>query len=111
MKEYGVQIESWAPFAEGRNKLFQNEMLLSLAEKYGKSVAQIILRWLTQRDVVVIPKSVHQERIIENFDIFDFELSGDDMEKIAALDTKESQFFSHQDPAMVKLLGSRKLDL
>jgi diketogulonate reductase-like aldo/keto reductase len=111
MKEYGVQIESWAPFAEGRNKLFQNEMLLSLAEKYGKSVAQIILRWLTQRDVVVIPKSVHQERIIENFNIFDFELSGDDMEKIAALDTKESQFFSHQDPAMVKLLGSRKLDL
>lgn len=111
MKENNVQIESWAPFAEGRNNLFQNEVLLSLAQKYNKSVAQVILRWLTQRKIVVIPKSVHKERIIENFNIFDFELSQDDMEKISALDTKESLFFSHRDPEIVKWLGTRKLDI
>src|SRR5918911_5012230 len=81
MREHGVQIESWGPFAEGRNNIFQNELLLSIAGKYGKSVAQVILRWLTQREVVVIPKSVRKERIIENFNIFDFELSGEDMKK------------------------------
>jgi 2,5-diketo-D-gluconate reductase A len=111
MKEHHVQIESWAPFAEGRNDIFQNEVLVSIAEKHHKSVAQVILRWLTQREVVVIPKSVHKERIIENFNIFDFELSQEDMEKIAALDTKESLFFSHRDPEIVKWLGNHKLDI
>lgn len=111
MKEYDVQIESWAPFAEGRNNMFQNQVLLALAEKHNKSVAQIILRWLIQRDVVVIPKSVHKERIIENSNIFDFELSSEDIETIKALDTKESCFFSHRDPAMVKRLGDTKLDI
>lgn len=111
MKEYNVQIESWGSFAEGRNNMFQNEVLVSIAEKYNKSVAQVILRWLTQRQVVVIPKSVHKERIIENFNIFDFELNQEDMEKIAKLDTKESVFFSHRDPAMVKWLGNVKYDV
>jgi 2,5-diketo-D-gluconate reductase A len=111
MKENNVQIESWGPFAEGRNNMFENEVLVSMAEKYNKSVAQVILRWLTQREVVVIPKSVHKERIIENFNIFDFELSQEDMERIAALDTKKSLFFSHNDPEIVKWLGNRKLDI
>lgn len=111
MKENKVQIESWAPFAEGKNNLFQNDVLITLAEKYNKSVGQVVLRWLTQRGVVVIPKSVHKERIIENFNIFDFELSQEDMEKIAALDTKNSLFFSHNDPEMVKWIGTRHLDI
>lgn len=111
MKENNVQIESWGPFAEGKNNMFQNEILVSIAEKHNKSVAQVILRWLTQRGVVAIPKSVRKERIIENFNIFDFELSQEDMEKITALDTKESLFFSHQDPEMVKWIGTRKLDI
>lgn len=111
MKEYGVQIESWAPFAEGRNNMFQNEVFLSLAEKHNKSVAQVILRWLIQRDVVVIPKSVHKERIVENFNVFDFDLSQEDMERITALDTKTSCFFSHNDPEIVKWIGTRKIDL
>ncbi|GAB1765514.1 aldo/keto reductase [Priestia aryabhattai] len=111
MKENNVQIESWAPFAEGKNDIFQNELLVSIAEAYNKSVAQVILRWLTQRGVVVIPKSVRKERIIENFNIFDFELNQEDMEKIAKLDTKESLFFSHRDPEMVKWLSNRKLDI
>ena len=111
MKENNVQIESWGPFAEGKNNIFQNEILVSIAEKHKKSVAQVILRWLTQRGVVAIPKSVRKERIIENFNIFDFELSQEDMEKITALDTKESLFFSHQDPEMVKWIGTRKLDI
>lgn len=111
MKENNVQIESWAPFAEGKNNLFQNELLVSIAEKHKKSVAQVVLRWLTQREVIVIPKSVRKERIIENFNIFDFELNQEDMESIATLDTKESMFFSHRDPAMVKWLGTRKLEM
>jgi 2,5-diketo-D-gluconate reductase A len=111
MKENNVQIESWGPFAEGKNDIFQNEILASIAAKYNKSVAQVILRWLTQRGVVAIPKSVRKERIVENFDIFDFELNMEDMEKIAALDTKESLFFSHRDPEMVKWIGTRKLDI
>ncbi|MBB5326122.1 diketogulonate reductase-like aldo/keto reductase [Anoxybacillus tepidamans] len=111
MKEYNVQIESWAPFAEGRNNIFQNEVLVSIAEKYNKSVAQVILRWLTQRGIVAIPKSVHKERIIENFNIFDFELSQEDMDMIAALDTKQSLFFSHRDPEMVKWLCQRRLEI
>jgi diketogulonate reductase-like aldo/keto reductase len=111
MKEHHVQIQSWAPFAEGKNNLFQNELLVSIAEKVNKSVAQVVLRWLTQREVVVIPKSVRKERIVENFDIFDFELSPNDMESITALDTKQSLFYSHNDPEMVKWLGTRKLDI
>jgi 2,5-diketo-D-gluconate reductase A len=111
MKENNVQIQSWGPFAEGKNDIFQNDLLVSIAEKHNKSVAQVILRWLTQRGVVAIPKSVRKERIIENFNIFDFELSQEDMEKIAALDTKESLFFSHRDPEMVKWIGTRKLDI
>lgn len=111
MKENNVQIESWAPFAEGKNDIFQNEVLVSISEKHNKSVAQVIFRWLTQRGVVVIPKSVRKERIIENFNIFNFELSQEDMEKIAKLDTKESLFFSHRDPEMVKRIANRKLDI
>ena len=103
-----VQIESWGPFAEGRNDIFHNGVLLSVARKHGKSVAQVILRWLTQRGVVAIPKSVHKERIGENFDVFDFELGADDMRAITALDSKQSAFFDHRDPAMVKLLGTTK---
>ncbi|MBS4221822.1 aldo/keto reductase [Lederbergia citrea] len=111
LKENNVQIESWAPFAEGKNNIFQNEILVSIAEKYNKSVAQVILRWLTQREVVAIPKSVRKERIVENFNIFDFEISQADMENISTLDTKESLFFSHRDPEMVKWIGNRKLDI
>ncbi|RAP76887.1 aldo/keto reductase [Paenibacillus montanisoli] len=111
MKEHNVQIESWAPFAEGKNNLFQNEALVAVAEKHNKSVAQVVLRWLTQREVVVIPKSVRRDRMIENFNIFDFELDRGDMELIAALDTKQSLFFSHRDPEMVKWIGTRKLDI
>ncbi|WP_454191150.1 aldo/keto reductase [Paenibacillus sp. Marseille-Q7038] len=111
MKENNVQIQSWGPFAEGKNNLFQNEILLSIAKKYNKSVAQVVLRWLTQREIVVIPKSVHQERIVENFNIFDFKLNQEDMELITTLDTKQSSFFSHNDPEMVKWIGTRKLDI
>ncbi|MDP4290250.1 MAG: aldo/keto reductase [Bacteroidota bacterium] len=111
LKENKVQIESWGPFAEGRNGLFQNELLVSLAAKHKKSVAQIVLRWLIQRGVVAIPKSVHKERIVENFNIFDFELSRADMEAIATLDTKTSSFFDHRDPKMVKMLGNVILNL
>ena len=110
MKENTVQIESWAPFAEGKNNIFQNETLTLIADKYKKSVAQVILRCLTQRDIVVIPKSVHKERIIENFNIFDFEIAQEDMKKIAALDTNTSSFFSHRDPEMVKFLANRRYD-
>jgi 2,5-diketo-D-gluconate reductase A len=111
MLENNVQIESWGPFAEGKNNMFHNEILVSIAEKYNKSVAQVVLRWLTQRGVIAIPKSVHQERIIENINIFDFELRQEDMDQIATLDTKESLFFSHRDPEMVKWIGTRKLDI
>ena len=110
LQENNVQIESWGPFAEGKNNIFQNELLLSIAEKYGKTVAQVILRWLTQRGVVVIPKSVRKERIEENFNIFDFELSAEDMESIVALDTKQSLFFDHRDPNSVKWLCEVKFN-
>ncbi len=111
LKENNVQIESWGPFAEGKNNIFKNELLFSLAGKYNKSVAQVILRWLTQRGIVVIPKSVRKERMMENFNIFDFELRREDMDAIASLDTKTSLFFDHRDPEMVKWLGNRKLDI
>ncbi|MCU0693856.1 MAG: aldo/keto reductase [Polyangiaceae bacterium] len=109
LAENGVQIESWGPFAEGRNNLFQNELLLSLAAIHEKSVAQVVLRWLIQRRVVAIPKSVRKERIVENFDVFGFELSPDDMQAIATLDQRVSSFFDHRDPEMVKRLSSFKL--
>jgi diketogulonate reductase-like aldo/keto reductase len=102
LQENNVQIESWGPFAEGKNNIFQNELLLSFAGKYQRTVAQVILRWLTQRGVVVIPKSGRKERIVENFNIFDFELGPEDMEAIVSLDTKVSSFFDHRDPEMVK---------
>ncbi|MDZ4878260.1 MAG: Glyoxal reductase [Chroococcidiopsis cubana SAG 39.79] len=111
LQENKVQIESWGPFAEGKNNIFSNELLLSIAEKYQKTVAQVILRWLTQRGVVAIPKSVRKERIVENFNIFDFELSSEDMNAIATLDTKVSSFFDHRDPEMVKQLSTMKLDI
>jgi 2,5-diketo-D-gluconate reductase A len=111
LQENKIQIESWGPFAEGKNNIFHNELLLSLAGKHKKSVAQVILRWLTQRGVVVIPKSVHAERIRENFNIFDFELSAEDMDAIVSLDTKQSLFFDHRNPEMVKWLSGRKLDV
>ncbi|HEY0319482.1 MAG TPA: aldo/keto reductase [Pyrinomonadaceae bacterium] len=110
LQEQGVQIESWGPFAEGRNNLFRNELLLSVGGKYKKSVAQVVLRWLIQRGVVVIPKSVRRERIAENFNVFDFELSGEDMEAIATLDTKQSLFLDHRDPAVVNTLGTIKFN-
>ena len=106
LQENQVQIESWGPFAEGKHNIFQNEVLLALAGKYRKSVAQVILRWLTQRGVVVIPKSVRLERMRENFNIFDFELSPEDMAAIVALDMKVSSFFDHRDPQMVKALSA-----
>ncbi|WP_302367710.1 aldo/keto reductase [Brachyspira aalborgi] len=109
MKNYGTQIESWGPFAEGRNDMFTNPILSEIGKKYNKSTAQVILRWLIQRNVVVIPKSVHKERIIENFNIFDFELSADDMDKIKSMDTGKSLFFSHSDIELVKLLFSIKV--
>ncbi|MCC8087962.1 MAG: aldo/keto reductase [Rikenellaceae bacterium] len=108
LKDNGIQIESWGPFAEGRNNLFKNELLQSIGDKYGKTIAQVVLRWLVQRDVVAIPKSVTESRIRENFDIFDFELTAQDMESIRTLDSGESAFFDHRDPEMVKWLGNMK---
>jgi diketogulonate reductase-like aldo/keto reductase len=106
-----VQIESWGPFAEGKHGIFQNELLHSIGSKYQKSVAQVILRWLIQRNVVAIPKSVRKERMEENFDVFDFELSPNDMESIATLDTKTSSFFDHRDPKMVKQLSGVRIPI
>ena len=111
MASEGVQIESWAPFAEGRNNLFGNGTLVSLAAKYRKSVAQVVLRWLIQRGVVVIPKSVRTERMAENIDVFDFHLAPEDMDLIATLDTRRSCFLSHRDPETVKWLGTMKYEM
>lgn len=109
LKENNVQIESWGPFAEGKNDIFKNELLLSIAAKYQKTVAQVILRWQIQRGIIVIPKSVRKERMAENFNVFDFELSDADMKHLISLDTKNSLFFDHRDPAMVKSIGTRKI--
>jgi diketogulonate reductase-like aldo/keto reductase len=111
LTENKVNIESWGPFAEGRNNLFQNELLLSIGSKVGKSIAQVVLRWLIQRGVIAIPKSVKKERIKENYNIFDFELSVDEMEAIKTLDMKTSSFFDHRNPEIIKWMGSRKLDI
>ncbi len=111
LEENKVQIESWGPFAEGKNDLFKNELLDSIGKKHDKTIAQVVLRWLTQRGVIAIPKSVRKERMEENFNCLDFELSAEDMEAIKTLDTKTSSFFDHRDPAMVKWLGEIKLEI
>jgi 2,5-diketo-D-gluconate reductase A len=110
MREHGVQHESWGPFAEGKNNIFSDPTLSEIGEAHGKSVAQVILRWLIQRDVVVIPKSVRAERMRENIDVFDFELTGDEMTRVAGLDKGDTLFFDHADPKMVSWLNSRKID-
>ncbi|MBT2442007.1 aldo/keto reductase [Streptomyces sp. ISL-36] len=109
MRERGVQIESWGPFAEGRNNLFSHPVLSEIGAQHGKSVAQVVLRWLVQRQVVVIPKSVRADRMAENIDVFDFELSDDQLARIAALDTGSSVFFAHWDPAVVSRLGNARI--
>ena len=111
LKDNNVQMESWGPFAEGRNNLFGSEVLAGIGAKYDKSIAQVVLRWLTQRGVIAIPKSVRPERMAENLNIFDFNLSDDDMDGIAQLDQGVSAFFDHRDPEIVRWLGTRTLDL
>lgn len=110
MREAGVQVESWGPFAEGRNNLFSNNVLQALADKHARSVAQIVLRWLVQREVVVIPKSIRKDRMAENFAVFDFELGTQDMAAITGLDTGESAFFSHRDPEVVRRLAAYRVE-
>jgi 2,5-diketo-D-gluconate reductase A len=110
MREHGVQHESWGPFAEGKNNLFSDPTLTSIAQAHGKSVAQVVLRWLIQREVVVIPKSVRPDRMAENLDVFNFDLSTDEMDRITAMDTDTSLFFDHRDPQMVSFLGQRRVD-
>jgi 2,5-diketo-D-gluconate reductase A len=111
MRDNSVQAEAWAPFAEGRNNLFQNEVLAAIGAKHGKSVGQVVLRWLIQRDIVALAKSVRRERMAENLDVFDFSLDADDNARIATLETGTSSFFSHRDPAMVKWMRERRLDV
>jgi 2,5-diketo-D-gluconate reductase A len=110
LEKHKIQIESWGPFAEGKNGIFQNELLRALAAKHNKSVAQVILRWLTQRGVIAIPKSVRKERMKENFDVFGFHLSPEDMAAVGSVDTKQSQFFDHRDPEMVKWISTAARD-
>lgn len=111
MKSRNIQPEAWAPFAEGRNGLFQHPVLTAIGEKVGKSVGQVVLRWILQRGIVSLAKSVRKERMAENINVLDFELSHDDMLQITALDSATSAFFSHRDPAMVEWLTGRKLDV
>jgi diketogulonate reductase-like aldo/keto reductase len=111
LEDNSVRVEAWAPFAEGRNNVFQNELLLSIAARHKKSVAQIILRWLLQRGIIVLSKSTRKERMTENISVFDFELSAEDITVNTTLDTKTSSFFDHRDPEKVKWLGTRKLDV
>ncbi|WP_145519892.1 aldo/keto reductase [Staphylococcus warneri] len=111
LQKEGVLVEAWAPFAEGKNNLFSNETLQNIGDKYGKSIAQVVLRWLVERDIVVLAKSVYPERMKQNLDIFDFELTDEDKAQIATLDSNDSQFFSHADPEMIKALTSRRLDV
>ncbi|MGY0021202.1 aldo/keto reductase [Streptomyces sp. cg35] len=110
MREHGVQHQAWGGFAEGKNGLFTHPVLSEIGAAHGKSVAQVVLRWLIQRDIVTIPKSVNPDRMAQNLDVFDFELTGDDMERIAALDTGSTLFFDHHDPEMVAWLSKRRLD-
>jgi 2,5-diketo-D-gluconate reductase A len=111
LQDNSVQVEAWAPFAEGRNNIFLNELLLSIAAKHKRSVAQVILRWLVQRGIIALAKSTRKERMIENISVFDFGLSAEDVAAITTLDTKTSSFFDHRNPDMVKWLGNRKLDV
>jgi diketogulonate reductase-like aldo/keto reductase len=111
LQDNRVQVEAWAPFAEGKNNIFKNECLLSIAAQYNKSVAQVILRWLVQRGIIALAKSTRKDRMIENICVFDFELSVEEMAAITTLDTKTSSFFDHRNPEMVKWLGNRKLDI
>ena len=111
LQDNSVQVEAWAPFAEGRTNIFQNEILLTIAAKHQKSVAQVILRWLVQRGIIALSKTTRKERMIENISVFDFELNAEDMAAITTLDTKTSSFFDHRDPEKVKWLGERKLDV
>ena len=111
LEDNSVKVEAWAPFAEGKNNIFQNETLLVIAAKYSKSVAQVILRWVVQRGIIALAKSTRKERMLENINVLDFELSAEDMAAIATLDTKTSCFFDHRNPEMVKWLGNRKLDV
>ena len=111
LNENNIQTQSWGPFAEGKNDIFHNGILKSIGENYNKTVAQVILRWLVQRDIIAIPKSVRKERIAENFQLFDFELTEKEMDAIRSLDTGESLFFDHRDPKMVRSLSERKLDI
>lgn len=104
-EKYGVQMEAWAPFAEGKNNMFSNPELQEIGDKYNKSIAQVILRWLVQRNIVPLAKSVKKSRMQENINIFDFELSDEDMQKISAMDKKESSFFSHYDPATIEMIA------
>lgn len=110
MREHGVRIQSWGGFAEGRNDLFTNPLLAEIGKECGKSVAQVVLRWLTQRGVVAIPKSVRAERMAENIDVFDFRLTDEQMARITTLDTGSSLFFDHHDPEIVTWLAKRRLD-
>ena len=111
LQDNRVHTEAWAPFAEGKNNIFQNKLLLSIAAKHKKSVAQVILRWLLQRGIIVLAKSTRKERMIENISVFNFEISPEDMAVITTVDTKTSSFFDHRNPEMVKWLGTRKLDV
>ena len=110
LREEGVQLESWGPFAEGRNNLFTEATLSNIGEHHGKSVAQVVLRWMIQRGIVAIPKTVRPERMAQNIDVFDFRLSEEEMVRVAGLETGESQFFDHRDPQMVRRLGGHRLD-
>lgn len=111
LQDNNIAVEAWAPFAEGKNDIFKNELLLSIGAKYNKSAAQVILRWVTQRGIIALAKSSRKERMMENINVLDFELSAEDMTAITTLDTKTSSFFDHRDPAMVKWLGERKVDV
>ena len=111
LQDNSVQVEAWAPFAEGKNNIFQNELLKSIATRHNKSIAQVILRWLVQREIIALSKSTRKERMVENISVFDFELTAEDIAAITTLDTKTSSFFDHRNPEMVKWLGNRKLDV
>ena len=111
LQDNSVEVEAWAPFAEGKNNIFQNETLLSIAARHNKSVAQVILRWVVQRGIIALAKSTRKERMLENISVLDFELSTDDMAAMTTLDTKTSSFFDHRNPEMVKWLGNRKLEV